>query len=268
MKLLNDRVGHDLPLTEAEWAAWRSGLSLSPLPRPLGRGGRGRRGGSVDLLVVRGFDDARARVLLSLFVVWCSVFLLVVDRAEMPRIMAGMYQMDSSSLVVVCGSGSCKVGFTCDYAPRSMFPSVDDRPKMLDIMPVRITRTVSSTLVACLAGFAGDSAHRAALLSLSSGPRCSVSWSAGPPLGLHHGRYGPEVQLRRYWWHVWLVLLVILHLALCFSRRQAQDALHHGRYAPEGQLPEAYRKIELSGTCPVIFSTAPSIWQSMFGAVA
>ena len=45
-----------------------------------------------------------------------------------------------------------------------------------------------------VAGFAGDSAYRAVLLSLSSGPRCSVSWSACPPLGVHHGRYGPEEQ--------------------------------------------------------------------------
>ena len=58
---------------------------------------------------------------------------LVVDRPEMPRILAGMYQMDSFSLVVVYGSGSCKVGFTCDCAPRSMFPSVDVRPEMLCI---------------------------------------------------------------------------------------------------------------------------------------
>ena len=84
------------------------------------------------------------------------------------------------------------------------------------LRPARIRRTVTSTLVACLGGFAGDSAHRAVLLSLSSGQRCSVSWSAGPPLGLHHGRNGPEEQSRRYWWHVWQVLLVVLHLALCF----------------------------------------------------
>ena len=30
MKLLNDRVRHDLPLTEAEWAAWRQWMGLVP----------------------------------------------------------------------------------------------------------------------------------------------------------------------------------------------------------------------------------------------
>ena len=108
-------------------------------------------------------------------------------------------------------------------------------PRCSTSWPVRTRRTFTSTLVACLAGFAGDSAHRAVLLSLSSGPRCSVSWSAVPPLGVHHGRYGPEEQLRRYWWHVWLVLLVTLHIALCFFPcRQGQDALHLGRYGSEG----------------------------------
>ena len=33
MKLLNDRVSHDLPLIEAEWAAWRQWMGL--VPRPL-----------------------------------------------------------------------------------------------------------------------------------------------------------------------------------------------------------------------------------------
>ena len=42
--------------------------------------------------------------------------------------------------------------------------------------PLWTRRTVTSLLVACLAGFAGDSAHRAVLLSLSSGPRCPASW--------------------------------------------------------------------------------------------
>ena len=53
----------------------------------------------------------------------------------------------------------------------------------------------------------------------------------------HHGRFGPEVQLRRHWWHAWLVLLVTLHLALCFLPcLRARDAWHHGRYGSEGIL--------------------------------
>ena len=60
----------------------------------------------------------------------------------------------------------------------------------------------------------------------------------------HHGRFGPEVQLRRHWWHAWLVLLVTLHLALCFLPcLLARDARHHGRYGPEGMLRFAVQKI-------------------------
>ena len=61
--------------------------------------------------------------LRSLFVVWCLL-----------GIMACVCQKDSCALLVNSGSGLCKVGFSGDYAPRSMFPSVDDRPQMLDIM--------------------------------------------------------------------------------------------------------------------------------------
>ena len=59
----------------------------------------------------------------------------------------------------------------------------------------------------------------------------------------HHGRFGPEVQLRRHWWHAWLVLLVTLHLALCFLPcLLARDARHHGRCGPEGILRVAVQK--------------------------
>ena len=59
----------------------------------------------------------------------------------------------------------------------------------------------------------------------------------------YHGRFGPEVQLRRHWWHAWLVLLLTLHLALCFLPcLLARDARHHGRYEPEGILRVAVQK--------------------------
>ena len=59
----------------------------------------------------------------------------------------------------------------------------------------------------------------------------------------HHGRFGPEVQLRRHWWHAWLVLLVTLHLALCFLPCfLARDVRHHGRYGPEGILRVTVQK--------------------------
>ena len=92
---------------------------------------------------------------------------LVVDRPEMPGIMAGMYQMDSSSLVVVHGSGMCKVGFTGDYAPRIMFPSVAAWPKMLIIM-VGMDQKNSYVVLSC---------HGAE--AVSYGPDCSAeSYSA------------------------------------------------------------------------------------------
>ena len=57
----------------------------------------------------------------------------------------------------------------------------------------------------------------------------------------------------------WLVLLVFLHLALCFFPSSAQDAPHHGRNAPEGQLPEPYRKIGLYGRFSCFFFYGPCI---------
>ena len=49
----------------------------------------------------------------------------------MRRVLAGM---DLKDCIALFASGMCMVRFTGYYAPRSMFPSVDDRPKMLDIM--------------------------------------------------------------------------------------------------------------------------------------
>ena len=43
MKLLNDRVRHDLPLTEAEWAAWRQWMGLVPSSSSSGRRKKKRR---------------------------------------------------------------------------------------------------------------------------------------------------------------------------------------------------------------------------------
>ena len=68
MKLLNDRVRHDLPLTEAEWAAWRQWMGLVPSSsssarrrkkkkrrkRRLPRGVRIRRCGHGRALFLRG----------------------------------------------------------------------------------------------------------------------------------------------------------------------------------------------------------------------
>ena len=82
-----------------------------------------------------------AWVPLSLFVVWCLL-----------GIMAGTCQKDSCALIVCFGSGLCKGGFAGYYGPRFMFPSVDDRPKMLDIMAGTDQKN-SYALLMCKVGF-------------------------------------------------------------------------------------------------------------------
>ena len=127
----------------------------------------------------------QARVPLSLFVVWCSVFPLVVDRPEMPCIMAGMYQMDSSLLVVVYGSGVCNAGFGwLRYTSRYVSFW---RRQALDALQIRTRRTDCSCVVVdswqwhVQSWFYCYSAPRAVfLVLLSSGPDAR-----------HLGRYGP-----------------------------------------------------------------------------
>ena len=93
-----------------------------------------------------------------------SVFPLVVDRPEMPCIMAGMYQMDSSSFVVVHGSGKCLAGLAGYDAPHVMFPSGVDRPRMLCILAGVDQKDSCSGMYK--AGIAGDSAPRAVFLPI------------------------------------------------------------------------------------------------------
>ena len=89
-------------------------------------------------------------------------------------------------------------GFTGDYAPRVMFPSGVARPKMLRILAGMDQKDCCSGI--CKAGFPGYITPRAVL-----------------------------------WGMARLVLLVTVHLALCFLPcLQARDARHHGRYGPEG----------------------------------
>ena len=65
---------------------------------------------------------------------YCSApfFLLVIVRLYVNACYA--VSSDVAALVVVSGSGMCKVCFSGDYAPRTVFPSVVAWPKMLDIM--------------------------------------------------------------------------------------------------------------------------------------
>ena len=66
----------------------------------------------------------------------------------------------------------------------------------------------------------------------STGLRCPASWPVCT-------RRTVAVACTR------LVLMVTMHLALCFFPSSCPYAPHHGRHAPEGQLPKVYRKIEL-----------------------
>ena len=73
-----------------------------------------------------------------------------------------------------------------------------------------------------LAGFTGDDTSCAVFSSFVLRPRCSAS-----------GRYEPEGHLCCV--ALWLVLLVAMHITLCFTFgcRQVQDARRHGRFGPE-----------------------------------
>ena len=63
-----------------------------------------------------------------------AVFLFVVVRPKMLRIMAGMTQRDSYALLP--GSGMYKAGIAGDNAPRAVFSSLVGRSMMLGIMAV------------------------------------------------------------------------------------------------------------------------------------
>ena len=111
MQLLNQRVGLDLPLTEAEWAAWRQWMGIVPSSSSSAGKRRKRKKRKKRL--------PRTRRLPRQWHVRCAGFAgndaprvmlpSVVDRPQMVGIMACMYQKDSSALFVDSGSGVCKV---------------------------------------------------------------------------------------------------------------------------------------------------------------
>ena len=93
---------------------------------------------------------------------------------------------------------ACNAGFTGYDAPRVMFPSGVARPKMLHILAGMDQKDRCSGIFK--AGFPGYNTPRAVLCGMAR-----------------------------------LVLLVTVHLALCFLPcLQARDARHHDRYGPEG----------------------------------
>ena len=123
----------------------------------------------------------------------------------------------------------------------AVFPSVDDRPKMLDIMAGTEQKN-SYVLLMCKVGFPGLPAPRAAFPSLSSGPSCSASW---------------QVWTRRIFRHVQGLVCwyLTMSFALCSSwLSQAQDARHHGRHGPQDSYVEVHRcsSWTRSSTCPLV----------------
>ena len=107
-------------------------------------------------------------------VLHCAVFPSIVDRPEMPCIMAGMDQKDRCS-------GLYKAGIAGYDAPRAVFPSLVVRPGMLGILAGMDQKDNCSGMDN--AGFAGDPAPRA------------VSSLRQAHDARHHGRHAMEGQL-------------------------------------------------------------------------
>ena len=108
-------------------------------------------------------------------------------------------------------------GFAGSNAPRDVFPVADDWPLLLD-NTVGMDQKDSIFVVVMAVAYA----RLVFLVSLV--PLCSLLSSSGPDAP-HHGRYQPEGLL-----FSGMVLLVILHLALCFLPCcQALDACRQAR---------------------------------------
>ena len=89
--------------------------------------------------------------------------------------------------------------------------------------------------------------------SLSSGPRCSTSWPV---------RIRSTVTCFSC---ARLVLLVILHFALCcLPCLLARDARHHGRYGPEGQLPRRVQNTVFYWEMFLCFRIQRNAWTSCY----
>ena len=98
-----------------------------------------------------------------------AVFPSVVDRPEMPCIMADMDQKDSCS-------GMYKAVIAGGFAPRAVLSFLVGRPMQLGIMAGFFQKdSYALGSGTHKVGFTGDSAPCAVFLSLWSGPRCAAS---------------------------------------------------------------------------------------------
>ena len=152
MLLLNDRVSHDLPLAEDEWAAWREWSVLVPSSsssgkrrkrkkrrkRRLPRGARIRRCG-------QGFRS-RSSLTGAQCSLWSSTGLRCP--ASWPECTRWTAPRSSSSMAVACAR--VVLVATADLVLCSLL--LVTGPRCLTSWPVRIRRTVTFTLVACLDG--------------------------------------------------------------------------------------------------------------------
>ena len=120
-------------------------------------------------------------------------------------------------------------GLVLLVAPRSVLPVVFDRPEMLCIMALLGQKGQLRGDISLF--FLALTCARLVLMVFYTSRWVPLVVLVGRPAAGSASWCGPEGQLRRYWWHIWQVLLVTLHLVLFFFPcRQAQDALHHGRY--------------------------------------
>ena len=125
-------------------------------------------------------------------------------------------EADASDLLSLCVWHVS--GFPGDVSPRVMFPSVVVRPEMPCIMAMDLKDSCSGISKASYAGY--------------NTPRAVLSFLVRQPMKLCI--MAGMVQKDSCSGMARLVLLVTVHLALCFLPcLQARDAQHHGRYGPE-----------------------------------
>ena len=88
-------------------------------------------------------------------------------------------------------------------APRSVFPVVFDRPEMLCIMAVLGQKGQLRGDIAFF--FLAVTCARLVLLVFYTSRWVPVVVLVGRAAARSASWFGPEGQLRRYWWHIWLV---------------------------------------------------------------
>ena len=139
---LNRRFQADLPLSAAERAALRRWIRTDPGSLPSSAGTRRKRKKRrkrglprTSSCPSRGRARCRQRQWHTLYAGFPGdVLLRAVLPSELLGVLAVMNQKDSTTLVVIHGSGICLVCSTGHDAPRVIFPSGVAKPRMLCIL--------------------------------------------------------------------------------------------------------------------------------------